>query len=490
MVPNPPMAPNTGLHNKMSFLAALKSMNPRTRWKGNNGYSHTLRICLPLIAANISVSAMLFTDRLFLSHYSLEAIAASLPAGVAFVTMTSFFQGLVAYVTVFSAQYTGAGRPHRAAAALWQSLYLATFSGLCISATWFLAPKLFEWGGHPVGVQKLEVIYYRILCLPAILNMIYYAMSSFLAGLGRTRMVMWVNLIGTLVNIPLTYLLVFGVEIGGHSLIPPLGITGAALGTVVAWLVTVVIFIVLIFNQKMQKIYNIFHTRALDGELIRRMITYGFPGGVQRFLELAAFTFFAFIFGRLGAMELATNNIIFSIESMAFFPMIGVGVTISILVGQSIGRGQPDSASEAVLSGIGITSVYMLMMSFVFLVFPRELLSLFLADHYDPYTAEQILVLGELMLRFVVAYTIFDGLYLCCFGALNGAGDVWFPTVSMGLCGVFGMVIPVVLLFHFDQANISTLWLTFVFYVLLLTAAGTWRYRQGKWRSMRVIEKT
>ena len=478
-----------GGSQKTSLMALIRSMNPRTRWKGNNGYSHILRICLPLIASNISVSAMLFTDRLFLSHYSLEAIAASLPAGVAVVTVCSFFQGLVAYVSVFTAQYTGAGRPQRAAAALWQGLYMSLLAGLLIAATYFLAPWLFRMGGHPENVQRLEVIYYRILAVPSVLNLAYFAMSSFLAGMGRTRMVMWVNLIGACVNIPLTAALVFGVNIRGVQIAPEWGIVGAAVATAFSWLVTAVIFVLLIFNRKMERTHSIFKTWAPDLRLIWRMVYYGAPGGLQRFLELGAFTFFAFIIGRLGELYLAANNIVFSIESISFFPMLGVGVTISILVGQSIGRGRPDEASEAVISGIGISSLYVLFIAVVFLVFPKPILNLFLASHYDAETSRQILELGVILLRFVVLYTVFDGLYLCCFGALSGAGDVWFPMAAMGIGGVLCLGVPIWMLFTYDWASIHTLWAVYVFYILALTGTGVWRYRSGKWRTMRVIEK-
>ena len=472
-----------------TLLSVIRSMNPRTRWKGNNGYSHILRVCLPLVASNISVSAMLFTDRLFLSHYSMESIAASLPAGVAFVTVSSFFQGLIAYVSVFTAQYTGAGRPRRAAAALWQGIYLSLAAGFLIGLTWLTAPAMFRFGGHPPNVQALEVTYYRILALPAAVNLVYFAMSSFLAGLGRTRMVMWVNLLGALINIPLTYCLVFGLEIGGLRLAPEWGLVGAAVATVFSWFVTTGVFCLLIFNRKMEKSHGVFQAKALDPRLIWRMMVYGSPGGLQRFMELAAFTFFAFIVGRLGELYLAANNIIFSIESISFFPMIGVGATISILVGQSIGRGRPEEATEAVVSGIGISSLYVLMVAGLFLLFPETLLNIFLSDQYDPAAKEKILELGTTILRFVVAYTVFDGLYLCCFGALSGAGDVWFPMAVMGLAGIFCLGLPIWLLFAFDQATIYSLWAVFVFYVLVLTSSGAWRYRLGKWKSMRVIEK-
>lgn len=478
-----------GEGRKQSLAALLKSMNPKTRWRGNNGYRHILRICLPLIASNISVSAMLFTDRIFLGRYSLEAIAASLPAGAAMFTVASFFQGLVAYVTVFTAQYTGAGRPHRAAAALWQGLYMAVLAGLLIASTYFLAPWFFRVGGHPENVQRLEVIYYRILAVPSVLHLMYFAMSSFLAGMGRTRMVMWVNLAGALINIPLTAALVFGVSVGGVVIIPEMGIVGAGVSTVMAWLITVVIFALLIFNRKLERTHNIFKARAVDAPLMLRMIRYGSPGGLQRFLEFSGFTFFAFVVGRLGEMHLAANNIVFSIEALSFFPMIGAGATVSILVGQAIGRGRPDDASEATISGIGISSVYVVFIAVLFLAFPEPLLRLFQSSHYDEETSRRITELGVVLLRFVVLYTVFDGLYLCCFGALSGAGDVRFPMMAMGFCGVFCLAAPIWALFAFGWANIYTLWTAFVFYVLTLTGAGVWRYRLGLWRSMRVIEQ-
>ncbi|MDR1044535.1 MAG: MATE family efflux transporter [Candidatus Adiutrix sp.] len=473
---------------KTNLIKVIKSMNPRRRWRGNNGYAHVLRICLPLIASNISVSAMLFTDRLFLSRYSLEAIAASLPAGVAVVTVSSFFQGLVAYVSVFTAQYTGAGQPRRAAAALWQGLYLAILAGLIIALTWFPAPLIFELGGHPENIQRLEVTYYRILALPSVLNLIYFAMSSFLAGLGRTRLVMWVNLAGALVNIPLTYALVFGVVVNGFRLAPEWGIVGAGVATVFSWLLTTCIFSLLIFNRRMAKSHDLFRAWKPDLRLMRRLMAYGTPGGLQRFMDLAAFTFFAFIIGRLGELYLAANNIVFSIEAISFFPLIGGSVAISILVGQSIGRGQPEEAAQAVVSGIGISSLYAVAISLLFLLWPGLLLELFLADHYDQATRARILELGTVLLRFVAAYTIFDGLYLCCLGALSGAGDVWLPMAAMAVSVLLCLMLPIWLLFSQGWANVYSLWGCFVFYILVMTGVGVWRYRQGRWRFMRVIE--
>jgi len=473
-----------------SLGETLRSLAPRRRWPGVNGYRHLLCLGLPVMASNITISAMLFTNRLFLSRYSLEALAASLPAGVAYLTVTAFFQGLVSYVSVFAAQYTGAGRPRRAAAALGQGLYLSAISGLLIGLTYFAAPLMFRLGGHPPRIQELEVIYYRILCGPATINLVFLTLASFLSGLGRTRVVMWGNLAGTLVNIPLAYLLIFGCRLGGSQIIAAQGVAGAAEAGVISWLVIALIFTVIVFNRKMEASHGVFSAWQPDFKLMKRLIFYGFPGGLQRLLEMAGFTFFTFTVGHLGEIHLAANNIIFSLESLSFFPMLGVGLSVSILVGQSIGRGRPDEASEAVLSGVGVSTFYVCLVAVLFIFSPEPLLGLFLPAGQNPETTRQIMDLGVILLRFVVAYSLFDGLLLCAVGALCGAGDVWFPMAVMGLTGLFALILPIGLLFKFGLADINALWTVYVLYVLVMNAAVVRRYRQGRWRNRQVIERT
>ena len=93
------------------------------RWYGPGGYRELLAVGLPLVFSMVSHTVMQFTDRIFLGNYSLDAIAASLPAGIAAFLFLSFFMGVVEYVGVFVAQYTGAAAPERVGAALWQGLY-------------------------------------------------------------------------------------------------------------------------------------------------------------------------------------------------------------------------------------------------------------------------------------------------------------------------------------------------------------------------------
>ena len=78
------------------------------RWSKPNGYRRVLAISLPLVASMGSITLMQFTDRMFLANYSVDAIAAALPAGIASFTSIAFFMGVANYTNAFVAQYTGA----------------------------------------------------------------------------------------------------------------------------------------------------------------------------------------------------------------------------------------------------------------------------------------------------------------------------------------------------------------------------------------------
>jgi MATE family multidrug resistance protein len=130
-----------------------------------NPYRSVLRVSLPLVISMSSTMIMEFTDRVFLANYSLDAIAAALPAGITAFLFISFFLGTAQYLNVFVAQYSGSGRPQRIGAVLWQGIYFSVLSGAALGGLSFLAEAVFQIGGHAIEVQILEAVYFRVLCL-------------------------------------------------------------------------------------------------------------------------------------------------------------------------------------------------------------------------------------------------------------------------------------------------------------------------------------
>jgi len=452
------------------------------RWSQTNGYRDVLNIGLPLVVSMGSSTVMHFTDRVFLSNYSLDAIAAAMPAGIASFLFLCFFLGMAGYVNVFIAQYTGAIQPRQAAASLWQGIYFSLLASLILAGLYFLAEPIFAASGHPPEVRRLEVTYFQILTLGSGFSVLGVALSCFFSGRGRTQPVMVVNLLGAGLNIPLDYALINGVWF-----FPEWGIAGAGLATVISWAVVAGLFVWLIFTPENRQKFGLWQERAFNPKLFGRLVRFGLPGGLQFFLDVLSFSLFIFIVGRLGKADLAATNIVFTINHLAFLPMVGFSLGLSTLVGQAMGRGQPAQAQEAAKSCLHVALVYMFMIALLFVLAPEILLALFRPRNLTPAQFAPIVASGVALLRFVALYSLFDALGLVYTGALKGAGDVYFVMWAIGVTSLLLMVLPV----YFGILYLGFgLYLSFACVTLYVAVFGlvAWgRYHRGKWQTMRVI---
>jgi MATE family multidrug resistance protein len=454
-------------------FSAPKKMKP---------YRQVLRVSLPLVVSMSSTMVMEFTDRIFLANYSLDAIAAALPAGIAAFLFISFFLGTAQYLNVFVAQYTGSGRLQRVGAALWQGIYFSLLSAVAMAVLFFLARPLFEFGGHPPEVRVLEITYFRVLCLGSGVLIAATALSCFFSGRGKTRPVMIIHMIGTLFNIPLDYALINGVWF-----FPEWGILGAGIATVISWALVAVVFAFMIFSGENNRIFDVWNRRAFEANLFRRLMRYGIPSAIQFSMDIFAFTFFIFMVGRIGKLQLATTNIVLAINSLAFMPMMGFSLATSTLVGQALGRNRPDEAVAATRATIQVVLVYIFILLVIFLLIPQPLLALFRPAHLTPEAFAAIGELGIVLLRFVAAYLFFDALYMVCIGVLKGAGDTRFIMWSIGTLSLVVMILPIYIGVEVFNGGIYFVWSCATCYVILLFAVSFWRYLQGRWKQLRVV---
>lgn len=453
-----------------------------SRWRMDGGYRDVLRIGLPLVVSMGSITLMQFTDRVFLARYSLDAIAASQPSGMASFLLFAFFFGTVSYVGVFVAQYTGARRHDMVGAAIWQAIWFAAGSAVILALMSLIARPLFTAVGHPPDVQKLEIDYYRILMYGSGFAVLESGLATFYSGRGFTRTVMLVNMLGASLNIPLDYCLINGVWI-----FPEMGIRGAALATVMSWASIASCYVLLIFRRENERCYRVRSNWRPNRDIFLRLMRYGLPGGVHFFLDVLAVTLFLFIVGRIGVLELAATNVVFSIYMLSLLPMIGLSIATSTLVGQAMGAGRPDRARVATMSALHLTMLYMVLVALIFLFLPKPLVDFFRTQDMPAGQFEAIRDMGVVMLRFVALYSIVDAMAVTFFGALKGAGDTHFLMWGMGGLALLGLALPVYVSVELLGAGIITAWALFTFYIFMLALVFGWRYRRGKWEKISVI---
>ncbi len=457
--------------------------NLKTRWNCPGGYREVLVIAIPLILSTATWSIQHFVDRMFLTWYSPEAIAAAMPAGMLNFSMTSIFMGTAGYLSTFVAQYYGAKRYHRIGPALWQGVYVSLLGGLVIVCAIPFAEPVFRLVGHSPLVQQNEVAYFQILCLGGGAYSASYALSGFFSGRGKTWPVLWVNAVTTVVNLVLDYALIFG-----HWGFPELGIRGAGIATVVAGVFSLLMFFVLLCSGSNNDTFHTIKGWRLERDLFVRLLRYGFPSGVQFFLEMAGFTAFVLLVGRLGIASLAATNIAFNINTLAFMPMIGCGIAVSVLVGQYLGGDKPERAQSVVYSGFHLTLVYMLSIAAAYVLVPDVFVAPF-ALRADPGGFSEIYGYSIVLLRFVAVYSVFDTMNIIFCSAIKGAGDTRYVMLITVILSVFVFVLPVYLAVVVFELGLMVAWVFATAYIILLGFIFYLRFLGGKWKAMRVIER-
>jgi len=447
----------------------------------DGGIAQVLRIAFPLIMASSGHAFRLFADRVMLARYSQPAIAAAMPAGLTCFCLMCFFIGTAGYAGTFVAQYEGAGRRERTGLAVWQGLYIALAGGLFVALCAPAARWIFGWMGHGPEVLEQQIVYFQVLARLSFGSILLAAINGFWSGRGKTHVVMFIELLCAGTNIVLNYALIFG-----HWGFPELGIEGAGYATGLSSILGLAVALALFFAPQARARFGTFPARTFDAALFRRLLRFGSPSGTQFALDLIAFNLFVILLGRLGATELEAANVAFAVNAMVFLPLIGLGMTVTILVGQAVGSGRPGQARRSVHSALVLAFIYNIAMGLCMVLFPDLILSIF-ARGGDA-AQQHALVQAAVYMRFITAYLVFDGLYIIFSHAVRGAGDTRFA-MAIGLVLSWGtLVLPSAIADHL-QASATIRWLILVVHVMLAALVFFLRYRGGKWTRMRVIEE-
>lgn len=453
------------------------------RWHSPGGYREVLKIAIPLILSTGSWSLQHFIDRMFLTWYSPEAIAASLPAGLLNWTLVSFFVGVATYANTFVAQYYGAKQEKRVGPAVWQGIYFSILATIMVIPFFFLADPIFQLAGHAPGVIVQEVIYFQLLLTATPFVVASNATTSFFSGLGRTWTIMWVNFATISVNLVLDYLFIFG-----HAGFPEMGIAGAAIASVIAMVFSAFAFLYLFWRSPD---HERFQTRdyRLDRELFRRLLKFGVPNGLQFVQAVFAFTLFIFLVGKMGVLELAATNITFNINTLSFMPMIGMSIATSTLVGQRLGENNPALARKTTYSTFQLAFLYFGTLSCFYVLLPEVFIWPF-ALKADP---AEFAPLGEMvttMLKFVAIFGLFDSGNVIFSGAIKGAGDTRYVAYITVVLSITLMLIPSWMIVHIFEGNVYWLWGAVTTYIAGLCISFWLRFYKGKWEKMRVIDQS
>ena len=439
-----------------------------------------MRLALPMVVSQGAFAVMIFTDRYFMSQIDPVHMAAALGGGIASFFSFCFFTGLLSYTNAMAAQYLGAGEPQKCPKVVTQGMVMTVMSTPFLTLVAFLVVGIFEGMGHDPAQVELERVYYLILMSGVLITLAKTCISAYFAGIGRTHVVMICDVFGLLVNVPLCYAMVFG-KFG----LPALGIVGAGVSTVVATVLAFALFLAFYFRKEHREQFRVRHSFSLDLKILRRLWRLGSPGGLEMFLNVAAFNLFLLMFQSYGIAEGAAATIVFNWDILSFIPMIGLHVAVISLIGRFVGARDMARANEVMTAAFSIALAYSAVLAVVYITWRFPLVEVFAPPSGDFSAVRE---LAPFMMIGLSTYVMADAIILVSGGVLRGAGDTrWLMVASVSLH--WAMLVAQFLIIRVFELNPRVSWMAFVMLVFAIALVYALRLKSGRWRDPDKLER-
>lgn len=350
---------------------------------------------------------------------------------------------------------------------------------LCVSLVIYAFPRQLIAGlYHATGdLLAAGTLYLKITAWGIPFMAVMQVTGAIMRGAGNTKVPMQIALAINIVNVILSYYLIFG----GLGL-PAMGLVGAGIAANIAQAVGAFLAIDIMFHRQTDINLQLQDFRFVWSP-IRNMLQIGIPTAVENILMQLGQIMLTGLVVSFGTIALAAHQQGITAESLSYMPAVGFGIAATTFVGQSMGAGSARLA-ERYVRELGKWSMIMTLFTASFLIFtPRQLFSLLSND-------PAVIQLGAwylIMMGFAQFPQQLSGVLN---GALRGAGDTRAPMVIGGV-GLWGIRLP---LAYFLSKNLGMgiigVWAAMTFDLFVRFTLSLMRYRRGRWKNQYLDKKT
>lgn len=378
--------------------------------------AQTLKLGLPVIAAQLLQMSMNFVDTVMAGNLSAEALAAVAVGGAVFIPFIMLAAGIMMAITPIVAQLYG-GRNFQeiginARQGLWLSQLLAIPVFFAIRNLGIVMELLdVTQEIIPVAIGYLRAISWGIFPLCA-----YMALRFFNEGMSVTRPSMYFALIGVLVNIPGNYVLMYG-KLG----FPQLGAVGCGYASSIVALVMFLGMLTFTMQHKPYRRFEIFTSFKMpEWSYLKEILRIGVPIGLSSTMEVTMFALVSLLMGSLSAVAVAGHQVAINFSAMTFMVPFGLSTAITTRVGNAIGKKSISEARRRGFVGISLATFFMSITAVIMFTIPDLITGIYTQNEAVQQVAISLLYMAAI-------FQISDGLQVSSYGALRGLKDTTVP---------------------------------------------------------------
>jgi putative MATE family efflux protein len=439
------------------------------------------KIAWPTMLQNIIGGAQGVVDHAMVGHFVGHAGNAAIGVSIQiWILVIVFISSVFTGMGVLVARFAGAGNHDAVNRTVYQAFLAAVLMAVVVMAPvgYFAAPWLLNLVHAAPEVQEVALPFLRIMLVGSIGMLMLFMASGALRSAGDARTPMRLGIMLTALNVVFNVIL-----IGGLGPFPALGVKGSAIGTTLASGITGLVFLWMLFTDRLVVKFTRDMSFKPDWKIIRELFRFGLPTGVQGIaMKVAGVLMVRFIGSLPDSAEAQAAYAVGYTELFSLITWTSVGLmgAAAAVAGQNLGANQPEraaqSAAVAAKIGLGVAAFVGLLFFFA----PGALLGAF---SLNDGVAGQI---GRQLLSFLAVSGLFVTVALAYTGALQGTGDTRSPLV---ISIVSQVVIPIgwctFWVMH-DGLTAPHIWTGIVLGHATRATLSVLRFRQGKWRSIQV----
>ncbi len=437
-----------------------------------------LQFTWPMLAGNALQAFYNMVDSFwvgrFLGPAGLAAVSVSFPIIFALISLV---MGLTMATTTLVSQYFGAKDEYMMKKAVNNSLTLLFWSALAISFIGIVFRlRILRLVNTPEEIIGDAASYLLVFLGGLVFMFLYNVLSAILRGLGDSRTPLLFLVYSTVINIILDPVLIFG-----WGPIPRLGVSGAALATVIAQGISA--FLAVRYLDKVGHLISLrLQDLSFDRHLTALTLRIGLPAGIQQMVvSLGNLTVSSFI-NSFGQTVVAAYGAAGRLDQFAFMPAMSLGIATSAFVGQNLGANKQERVHATVRASLLQVTLFTLPAVLLALLAPTALLSLFTDD-------QAVLEIGGQYLR-IAAFSYLPFAWMFVYnGVLRGAGDT-LPTMFFTIGSLWVVRVPLArYLSRLPSLGVRGIWWGIAISPLFGLLFSVLYYLTGRWQRAAVTRE-
>jgi len=430
------------------------------------------RIAYPIMLGNLAQTIITFTDTAFLGHLGTIELSASMMAGLFYYVFTTLAMGFAVGIQIFIARRFGEGNFKKIGVVFQHgAMFVLGLGVLLFSVLFFFSKPLMHIIIESENIYAAGCEYLRFRQFGIIFVVFNFLFRSFYVGISNTRVITYSTIIMAVVNIFFDWALIFG-----HAGLPEMGISGAALASLLAEITAFSFFWIFTYVKVPREEYGMFRWHQWQPALMGDILKVAFPAMIQRLFSFGAWFVFFVMIEKMGEMAIGVSSVVRSTYMILIIPGFAFAATANTLTSRTIGEGKSDEVMALLWKVVKNSLLCASVLVVITLIMPQLVLHI--------YTDDAALAQAAVPSVYVIALaTLISAVAMVFFEAVSGTGNT---TAAMAL--EFGVLI-VYLGYIYVMTKTSTIagvWTAECFYNLAMGVISFFYIWKADWRRKRI----